>query len=137
MKQCIAAFLLLFLVTSCQKIYEDQQESADEETIFADPYMAEPEFPGGMHAWQQFLRQHLTYPAAAVDADIQGAVMVKFIVCEDGTVCNIEAIQGPEELRQCAVDVIKRSPKWNPAGMDGRKIKSYKKQPIIFRLEEE
>jgi protein TonB len=50
-------------------------------------------------------------------------------------VSDVEAIQGPNELRGEAIRVIKKSGKWEPAVQNGRKVKSYKKQPITFRLE--
>ena len=41
----------------------------------------------------------------------------------------------PNELREAAVRVIKKSGKWNPAVQNGRKVKSYKSQPMNFKLE--
>jgi protein TonB len=95
----------------------------------------ESEFPGGLSGWSDFLQQNLTYPRKAVRKEIQGTVILQFIVCTDGTVCDIEAISGPEELREAAVAALKKTPNWIPAIQDGRNVKSYKKQPIIYRLE--
>jgi protein TonB len=64
-------------------------------------------------------------------------VILQFIVCTDGTVCNIEAISGPEVLRKTALEAIKNTPNWKPAVQKGKFVKSYKKQPIVFRLERE
>jgi periplasmic protein TonB len=97
----------------------------------------ESEFPGGARAWQQFLQQNLSYPKKAVKKNIQGEVMLQFIVGTDGTVSDIEAISGPEILRKEAVETMKKTPKWKPAFQNGRKVKAYKKQPIVFRLERE
>jgi hypothetical protein len=30
---------------------------------------------------------------------------------------------------------MKKTPNWVPASQDGKKVKSYKKQPIVYRLE--
>jgi periplasmic protein TonB len=95
----------------------------------------ESEFPGGLNGWSEFLQQNLTYPRKAVRKEIQGTVVLQFIVCTDGTVCDIEAISGPEELREAAVAALKKTPNWIPAIQDGRNVKSYKKQPIVYRLE--
>ena len=67
--------------------------------------------------------------------EIQGTVVVQFIVDKEGNVSDVEAISGPNELREEAVRVIKKSGKWTPAIQNGRQVKSYKKQPIKFRLE--
>lgn len=95
----------------------------------------ESSYPGGPGAWARYLNKTLRYPQEAQDQEIQGAVVVQFIVDKAGTVTDVEAISGPAELRDEAVRVIKRSGKWTPAVQNGRQVKSYKKQPIVFRLE--
>lgn len=94
----------------------------------------ESEFPGGQQEWVNFLQQNLTYPGKAVRKRIQGMVMLQFIVCTDGTVCNIEAVEGPEALRKSAIETLKKTPNWKPAIQDGKYVKSYKKQPIVYQL---
>ena len=96
----------------------------------------ESAFPGGGPGWSRFLRDNLVYPKKAVKKNIQGTVVVQFIVDKDGTVSNIDALDGPELLREAAIDVVKKSPNWKPATQNGRKVKSYKKQPITFKLEQ-
>src|SRR5215467_8577640 len=95
----------------------------------------ESEYPGGMAAWQRYLGKNLHYPEDAVNNEIQGDVIVQFFVDKEGNVSDVEALSGPEELRDEAVRVIKKSGKWTPAVQNGRQVKSYKKQPIKFRLE--
>ena len=97
----------------------------------------ESEYPGGASAWQRYLNKNLRYPQDAIDNDIQGTVVVQFIVDKAGAVSDVEAISGPQELRDEAVRVIKKSGQWTPAVQNGRQVKSYKKQPIVFRLEEQ
>jgi periplasmic protein TonB len=97
----------------------------------------ESEYPGGAAAWQRYLNRNLRYPQEAIDNEVQGAVVVQFIVDKEGNVSDVEAISGPNELRAEAVRVIKKSGKWTPAVQNGRQVKSYKKQPIVFRLESE
>jgi len=97
----------------------------------------ESEYPGGASAWQRYLNKNLRYPQDAIDNEIQGTVIVQFIVDKAGTVSDVEAISGPNELRAEAVRVIKKSGTWTPAVQNGRQVKSYKKQPITFRLESE
>jgi TonB family protein len=92
-------------------------------------------YPGGPAAWERYLYRHLYYPKDAVKQEIQGQVIVRFIVNIDGTLGNIEAISGPSELRDNAVTLIKQSGKWVPAIQNGRKVKAYCSQPINYRLE--
>jgi protein TonB len=95
----------------------------------------ESEFPGGASAWQRYLNKNLRYPQEAQDNEIQGTVVIQFVVDKEGVVSDVQAISGPAELRDEAIRVIKRSGKWTPAIQNGRQVKSYKKQPITFRLE--
>ncbi len=95
----------------------------------------ESDYPGGQGAWLRYLQKNLQYPQDAIDNEIQGTVTVQFIVDKEGAVSDVEAISGPNELRAEAIRVIKKSGKWEPAVQNGRKVKSYKKQPITFRLE--
>jgi len=97
----------------------------------------ESEYPGGMAAWARFLNKNLRFSQEALDNGIQGKVIVQFIVDKDGNVSDVEAISGPMEHRAEAVRVIKKSGKWTPAIQNGHQVKSWKKQPIEFRLETE
>lgn len=99
----------------------------------------EAQYPGGMSAWQRYLNKTFKYPEAAVESQIAGAVIVQFVVDKEGNVTDVEAISGPEKggLREEAVRVIKKSGKWTPAIQNGRQVKSYKRQPVVFVLPEE
>jgi protein TonB len=96
----------------------------------------ESEYPGGAAAWLRYLNKNFRYPEDAVNNEIQGTVVVQFIVDKEGNVSDVEAISGPEVggLRQEAVRVIRSSGKWTPAIQNGRNVKSYKKQPVVFKL---
>ncbi|HTQ27785.1 MAG TPA: energy transducer TonB [Puia sp.] len=95
----------------------------------------ESKFPGGDAAWARFLSANLVYPSKAVRKKVEGTVIVQFIVDKEGVVSDVQAISGPDLLRDAAVEVFKKSPKWEPAFQYGRKVKSYKKQPVVFRLQ--
>ena len=95
----------------------------------------EAEFPGGRPAWIQYLQKNLKYPDDAASKEIQGTVLVEFIVKTDGTLENIHMVSGPEALKAESVRIIRDSGKWIPAKDHGEIVKSYKKQPIIYRLE--
>jgi protein TonB len=113
-----------------------KKEHADEDGIFMSVQIPS-EYPGGSPAWMRFLNKNLRYPQEAQDQGVQGFVTVQFIVDKEGNVSDVEAVSGPEELRAEAVRVIKKSGKWTPAVQNGNKVKSYKKQPIGFQLNDE
>lgn len=92
------------------------------------------EYPGGIEKWRRYLIKNMRYPQEAVDSEIQGTVLVQFIVDKDGAVSDVVAVSGPELLRGEAVRVIRASGKWIPAEHNGRKVKAYRKQPVVFQL---
>jgi len=96
----------------------------------------ESEYPGGAAAWMRYLNKNFRYPEDAINNEIEGTVVVQFIVDKEGNVSDVEAVAGPEMggLRQEAIRVIVHSGKWIPAIQNGRNVKSYKKQPVQFKL---
>ena len=97
------------------------------------------EYPGGPEAWMRYLNKTFRYPEEAASTEMQGTVVVQFIVDQAGNISDVEALSGPASggLREEAVRVIRMSGKWEPAIQNGRKVKSYKKQPIVFKLDVE
>lgn len=95
-------------------------------------------YPGGMPAWARFLHKNLSYPEDAIEKGVQGPVMIQFIVDKEGNVSDIEVVSGPTDggLREEAIRVIRKSGKWTPAIQNGRVVKSYKRQPVIFSMPE-
>lgn len=97
-----------------------------------------PEFPGGQAALMQYLASNIEYPAKARKNDIQGKVMVKFVVCENGALCNEEVVRsiggGCEEE---VIRVIKAMPKWKAGKMNGKPVRVYYTLPVTFRFNEE
>jgi len=98
----------------------------------------ESSYPGGGPAWLRFLNKNLRYPDDAQNNEIQGVVTVQFIVDEKGNVSDVHAIGGPEQggLREEAIRAIRKSGLWTPAIQNGRQVKSYKRQPITFKMPE-
>ena len=109
-----------------------------EESTFI-PIEKEAEYPGGLEAWRRFVMKNLQYPEDAQSREIEGVVMVRFIVDKDGNVSDVQVESGPDQggLREEAVRVIKRSGKWTPALQNGRYVKTYKQQPVVFKMEHE
>ena len=69
-----------------------------------------PEYPGGIEAMYRFLADNVRYPALAHEAGIQGKVIVKFIVSEEGVITNVnsEKVLSVNGLKE--VMVIARQP---------------------------
>ena len=50
--------------------------------------------PGGITGITNYMIQNLTYTAAAKDANVQGMVVVTFVVSADGKVEGVEILRG-------------------------------------------
>jgi periplasmic protein TonB len=111
------------------------KKTDDTETIFTKVEI-ESEYPGGASAWGRFLNKNLVIPQEAIDNGEQGTVLVQFVVDTEGRVSDVAAISGPEGLRSAAVAAIRKSGRWEPAVQNGKKVKSYKKQPITIKVED-
>lgn len=96
-----------------------------------------PEFSGGYPALRQYLGSNLNYPNKAIEANIQGKVVVTFTVCEDGSLCDEKVIQGlGGGCEQEALRVIKKMPRWQPGLKDGKPVKVRYILPVVFHLED-
>ena len=115
-------------------VVEAPKDNTDYDKTFTKVEI-ESDYPGGIAAWYRYLSKNLVYPDEAVSAEVQGQVIVRFIVDKEGNISDVEAVSGPNELKDAAIRVIKKSGTWNPAVQNGRKVKSYKSQPINFKLE--
>lgn len=94
-----------------------------------------PGFPGGIKAWENFMKDNLKYPKLAKDDGIEGTVYVVFIINKDGSVSDAEILRGigggcDEE----ALRVVNASPNWNPGKKDGRIVKTRMRLPINYAL---
>lgn len=106
---------------------------ADDEIFVAVEQIAE--FPGGNEALMKWLSENAKYPEDAYQNDIQGRVVVKFIIRKDGTVEDAVIQKGVcKSLDMEALRVVRSMPKWIPAKNNGVNVHSWFKIPITFSL---
>ena len=98
---------------------------------------AMPEYPGGgMGEFMKFIAQHIQYPADALQAKLQGRVIARFVVREDGSVSDIEILRSiSPSLDAEAIRVLKLMPKWKPGTQRGKAVAVKYTVPVTFRLE--
>ncbi|MCD8042608.1 MAG: energy transducer TonB [Tannerellaceae bacterium] len=94
-----------------------------------------PRFPGGEDELMKFINTNIVYPASAKETEIQGRVVVNFIVEKDGTLSNFKVVRSvSEDLDNEAINVLKKMPAWNPGEQSGKKVRVKYTMPIVFRL---
>ena len=92
-------------------------------------------FPGGEAALLNYVNSHLKYPAIAQEEGIQGKVVLKFVVLENGNVGQVQVVQSLEShCDQEAVRVVKSLPRFSPGKQQGKPVKSWFTLPIRFQL---
>lgn len=134
-------FIPIFLFTSyctAQTTVQNNDFSLSPDSVSRDSLYKQfdeaPKFPGGDQALYRFLSTRLRYPEQAVRQNINGKVLVKFMVCEDGTLCNEEIVSSLEaSCDREVLRVIKAMPKWEPAKLDGKPVKTMFTLPVHFR----
>lgn len=94
-----------------------------------------PEYPGGMQAMLQFISDNLRYPEEQLEEGIQGRVIVKFYVDTLGRVCNPTVDRGKDSaLDKEALRVVGMFPDYTPGMINGKKVNTWVRVPIVFRL---
>lgn len=94
-----------------------------------------PSFPGGNGALMSWLGRNISYPAQAAEHNIEGRVLVAFLVNEDGSISNVHVAKSVEpSLDEEAVNVVSRMPRWTPGKLNGKPIAVDYFVPVTFRL---
>ncbi len=93
-----------------------------------------PEYYKGDNALPEFILSNLEYPDLAARQNIQGTVVVSFIVEPNGTLSNMIAEKEFNQLCTAEAFRIMRETKWKPAEKNGKKVRYKSKYPIVFNL---
>ena len=93
------------------------------------------EFPGGMSALMQWMKNTVRYPQQAAMNGVQGTVLVKFVVDKEGKVVDATIARSIDtELDNEALRVVNEMPQWTPAELNGEPVASEYTFPVAFRL---
>lgn len=92
-----------------------------------------PQFPGGPHALEDYIRTNVKYPDAAHEQGLRGKVYVQFIVEKDGSLSDIQVRMGRHQiLNDEALRVVKAMPNWKPGSNRGKIVRVRYTLPIMF-----
>lgn len=108
--------------------------TAKEEVFMVAEQM--PEFPGGMKELLKFLQDNLKYPENAMKNNVQGRVIVQFVVEKDGTPTEFKVLRSVDpDLDAEALRVMKAMPKWKPGMQKGQVVRVKFTVPVSFKLQ--
>ncbi|GGH10497.1 M56 family metallopeptidase [Pedobacter zeae] len=97
----------------------------------------QPEFPGGITKFYQYLSGSIKYPKMAQENNVQGKVFLSFVVEKDGSLSDIQITRGlGSGTDEEAIRVLKESPKWNPGIRNGLTVRVKYNINVNFRLKD-
>lgn len=105
------------------------------QSSFVDFVEFMPEFPGGIEAMYDYIKRNLSYPRIAMENQVQGKVVISFVVMPDGSIqmTNLERGIGygcdAEAMR-----VVNEMPVWNPGMQNGKKVPVRLMLPVLFQI---
>lgn len=113
-------------------VVEEKPKPKDEPEKVFEAVEQQAQFKGNVNKW---LSTHLNYPPEAVDAGVEGKVIVRFIVERDGSISGVTVLKSVDRsLDREAMRVVKSMPKWQPGKNNGVAVRSYFTLPVVFRL---
>lgn len=103
-------------------MYRKQSNITKENKVY-EVVETQPEYPGGITAFMKFIRDNLRYPKVAANDEIEGCVVVKWVVDKDGSITNPQIVRSvSKELDEEVIRVVKSMPKWKLGYQNGEPV---------------
>lgn len=97
-----------------------------------------PQYSYGEDGLAKFISHNIRYPIKAKQDGIQGRILCSFVVGSDGSISNIEVVEGLDPaLDYEAVRVLGLMSKWIPGENKGEKVNVKCLLPIDFTIDED
>ena len=114
-------------------VFPPQPEVIERDAIFRSVEQM-PQFPGGEAALKKYIYNHIKYPANAAKNNIQGRVIVQFVVNKNGSIGEVKVVRSVDkELDKEAVRVVKSLPKFTPGRQNGQAVPVWYTLPVTFK----
>jgi len=95
-----------------------------------------PQFPGGEAALLKYLQSHINYPPMAAENNVQGRVVVQFVVDKTGKVGEVKIVRSVDkDLDKEAARVCASLPKFTPGRQNGQAVSVWYTLPVTFKLQ--
>lgn len=115
-------------------VVEDSPEEEVADEVFS-VVEEMPSFPGGNAEFYEYVSKNLKYPKKAIKANVEGKVIVRFVVDENGDISDVEVLKGiGYDCDEEAVRVLQSSPDWKPGKQRGRNVKVRVMVPLTFDI---
>jgi protein TonB len=98
--------------------------SGQQDTTIYSIVDKEAEFPGGTSAMIKWLHENIVYPNEIIGGEIINRIYITFIVETDGSISQPTVVSKCENCSKILENLIISSPKWTPAQLNGRNVRS-------------
>ena len=114
---------------------KEEPKPEKEEVFSSAAHM--PSYPGGDAALMKYLSDHLRYPETAASNNIQGKVIVQFVVTKTGKIGEVKVARSVDkDLDREAVRVCKSLPAFSPGrNAVGDPVNVWYTLPVTFKLQ--
>lgn len=141
MKKVVKTIIAICVVGTSLSAYADNNEIGlqiiGERMLVEESPDVFPEYPGGINGLMSFISSNIVYPPSAVDMDIKGKVVVRFVVDKEGNVSDPEVVSSVHPLLDAeAIRVVSLLKGFTPGEKNGEKVKTWYTLPINFRLQD-
>jgi len=90
---------------------------------------------GGEAALMKYIDSHIQYPPEAAKNNIQGRVILQFVVDKTGEIGEVKVVRSVDkELDKEAVRIVKTLPKFIPGRQNGQAVAVWYTLPVTFKL---
>ena len=117
---------------------DDNKDIIEEKVIKDDGPIMIVEIPARFDGnWEKFLLRNLNAEVPVENGAPEGSytVLIQFVVDLDGSISDIKALtKHGYGLEDEAIRVLRKATKWEPGIQNGYHVKSYRKQPITFKV---
>ena len=123
-------------VLKAKEVIAQPEPPKEEENKVFEVVEQMPAFPGGDAALMKYLQENVHYPTIALENDVQGRVVVGFVVEKDGSITDVTVIKSQDpSLDREAARVVKSMPRWIPGKQNGSAVRVKYQVPVTFRLQ--
>ena len=134
MKNLIAISILIFLL---HPLFAQEEYNPLPYEPKEPAYDLAPQFPGGAEALRKYYTDSIRYPEPERSKGLQGYVLVKFMVTEEGKIKEVKLINGVPGAPNFAAETLRllySMPPWIPATKDGKPVEVEYNLAVPFKL---
>jgi TonB family protein len=113
------------------------EESMRNDTLISNKEIKSARFLGGEDLFLRYVSDEFVYPSRCLESEINGYVLIRFMVDRNGFVSRCQIIEGSRacpEFGKEAIRIFYLCPKWIPATHEGKNINAYFQVPISLKV---